>query len=215
MEAGVPGGCSYARGWRWTAGPGKPEWRAGVSGASPAHADLAHVLCGNCEGVDEEARRVGRGELRGAMQRCRKVVTRAGRRGTPAAITEGRADLVSLIDAAQRALAKGARATAAEREAFRQWLAGDLPHVDGGDRGNIKGRAREVADAIRGAQRAAAGLRDAWAVASRPEMARRREREGYTTGREWKAVAIETWGEGAGRARTPRWAASTPARGGL
>lgn len=193
---GCPACCSHARGWRWADDvDGSPTWRAGVSGVTAVRADLAHVLCGNCEGVSEETRRVEKGELRSALQRLWKTVTRKGRRGAPPTIDGGRHSLVKLFDAAQRALAKGARATGAEREALRAVLAGDLPRVGGQDEGKLKGLAQEVAGTVRRAQEAAARLRATWLDAGGQKMARRREREGYAAGRMWKAVAIETWAE--------------------
>ena len=193
---GCPACCSHARGWRWVESEGgAPVWRGSVSGAAPVHADMLHVLCGSCEGVEEEARRTGRGELRGALQRCRKIITRKGRNGAPGTISEGRKELVRRIDGAQRALAKGQRATADEREAIRAWLAGDLPCVDGHDKGRVRGLARMVAGMVRRAQVAAEGLRGAWSEAGGAERVRRRERGGYAEGREWKAAAMETWAE--------------------
>ena len=99
------------------------------------------------------------------------------------------------VDGAQRALARGVGATPEEKEALRAWLAGDLPRVDGHDKGKLRGLARVVAGTVRRAQTAAAGLREAWVEAGGQERARRCEREGYAVGRAWKAVAMETWTE--------------------
>ena len=188
--------CSKARGWGWTA---EEKWRS-WTGRTPAKADMWHVLCGECEGVGSEEREGGRGEIRASLAGARKLVMK--RQRAKGADARAYAGVQSMIEAAQKGLAKGkhGRATTREREALRRWLAGELPLVgEEGDAGVLKQLEREVAGAVRRGQAAAAGLRAAWSEAGRVERARRREREGGKEGRLWRGVGWDKWAQyGAG-----------------
>ena len=139
----------------------------------------------------------GREAVRGGLRSMLQIATRKGPRGSPNAITEGREALVHRVAAAQRALAKGARATATEREAFRACVAGDLPVVAGGDTRRVAGAERRLAEAVRTVQHGATRLRRAWAEAGSAEAARRAAREGGREGSRWRGVGWEAWRQGA------------------
>ena len=102
--------------------------------------------------------------------------------------------MVKMIAAAQRALAKGEeRATTAENESLRRWLAGDLPYTEAAETKEIKTRRQRMSRAVRESQRGAAQLRAAWKREGNPEMARRATREGGATGARWRGVGMDTW----------------------
>ena len=203
-KQGCPGCCSHARGWRWAeAEDGKGEWSAMVSGAGKVVADLWHVLCGECEGVERETRDTERNEIRLSMQAAMKELTKKMYEGKGRArkqvahyMTEGRQEMVRDIAAAQRGLARKGGATAGERESLRRWLAGELAHVESADCKKLKRATHLLAGNVRRAQDAAARLRGAWAEAGKTEMARRSEREGYAVGKEKKRGAMARWAQG-------------------
>jgi len=102
--------------------------------------------------------------------------------------------VVEVIAGAQRFLAKGARlATAAEKEAMRRWLAGDLPCAGGEEASRVRATERAVGLHVRDAQATAAQLRAAWQEAGKEEMARRASREGGREGTAWRGVGWEAW----------------------
>ena len=189
---GCPACCSRETGWRWTqADGGTWVWRSG-SGEEPVEATLMHVLCGGCHGTDEAARSEGREQVKGGLQRARRALTRRGKGGTYA-VTHGRQRVVAMVAAAQRALAKGERATEEEQEAMRSWIAGCLPPVSGEHQAWMKHVTRQVAEAVRHTQWGATRLREAWKEAGKKEVARRATREGGREGNLWRGVGWDTW----------------------
>jgi hypothetical protein len=174
-----------------------------VSGAGKVVADLWHVLCGECEGVERETRDTERNEIRLSMQAAMKELTKKIYEGKGRArkqvahyMTEGRQEMVRDVAAAQRGLARKSGATAGERENLRKWLAGELAHVESADCKKLKRATHLLAGNVRRAQDAAARLRGAWAEAGKTEMARRSEREGYAVGKEKKRGAMARWAQG-------------------
>ena len=89
---GCPACCSRARGWRWARDVGnegrgaqgwdeerdmqRGEWVRGGTGKGKRDATLRHVLCGECEGVPEEARREAKQAVAAHMRAAMKAVTR-------------------------------------------------------------------------------------------------------------------------------------------
>ena len=149
-----------------------------VSGAGKVVADLWHVLCGECEGVERETRDTERNEIRLSMQAAMKELTKKMYEGKGRArkqvahyMTEGRQEMVRDVAAAQRGLARKDGATAGERESLRKWLAGELAHVESADCKKLKRATNLLAGNVRRAQDAAARLRGAWAEAGKTEMA--------------------------------------------
>ena len=123
-KQGCPACCSRARGWGWVGQQGGGcAWQRATEHA--VQADLLHVLCGECQGLDGDARKAGRDAIARSLRTARREVTRNGPRGAGPAVAEGRDALVHLITNAQKMLAKRARrACHGEREARRAWLAG-------------------------------------------------------------------------------------------
>ena len=185
-KQGCPACCSRARGWHWRG----DEWvgRDGRGGACRASA--WHVLCGMCDGVDEGVRVEERGALQRGASAVLRALTQQGR-GGHAKLGEGRHDAVQCVAAAQRALAKGERASARERDGLRRLLAGALPDV--GEGAYADRVARRVVREVLEMQRAAARLRAAWRRAASEELARRAEREGGAEGRRWRGIGMERW----------------------
>ena len=67
---------SKARGYRWERGPGGEwEWRLSLLGCEARRADLWHVACGECEGVDQAVRGEVREAIRKSLQRGLRTVT--------------------------------------------------------------------------------------------------------------------------------------------
>ena len=131
---GCPGCCTAAHGWGWTELYGGHErvWRR-IEGRHPVEnqtpATWAHVICGECTGVDAEVSTTGRERIRKALQTTRHALRAKTRRGVPHVHGDVEA-AVERIAAAQRALAKGSkRATREESEALRKWMGGELPPV--------------------------------------------------------------------------------------
>jgi uncharacterized protein YprB with RNaseH-like and TPR domain len=157
---------------------------------------MFHVLCGECAGTDVKRRAEGREAIKKGLQRARGVLTRKGRGGAHA-MTTRRQQTIGVIAAAQRALAKGTRATAEERAAMTQWMAGCLPPATGENAAGVKHVTRQVAEAVRQSQRGAAALRALWTEDGRAERNRRATREGGREGGLWKGVGWEVWKCGA------------------
>ena len=155
-----------------------------------AQADLLHVMCGQCAGVDENTREEGRAALRSGMSALLRTLIRRDR-SEHARLGAARHGAVACVAAAQRALARQGSANQTEREALRRVLAGDLPDVNAGPAGDRA--ARQVVSTVRGMQNAAAMLRRAWRAAAGEEMARRAEREGGAEGARWRGVGMERW----------------------
>ena len=195
-EQGCPACCSRGRGWGWNE-PSRGKWRwQGPSGQTATRADMWHVTCGACEGVPATERAAGKEAMRGGLREMLKVATRKGPRGAPNAITSGREALVRQVAAAQRALAKGARATDDEREAMRACVAGELPVLAGEDSKRVAGAEQRLTEAVRALQHGATQMRRAWAAAGKEEAARRATREGGREGARWRGVGWEVWRQG-------------------
>jgi hypothetical protein len=154
-----------------------------------------HVLCGECEGVPQQARKAARDAIRKGLVTTRQRLARQDRRGRHH-VTDRKA-ATEMIDAAQRALAKtDVRATARERDALVAWLAGDLPAICGATARRVAAIEKDVVSAIRGAQSAAAEARRAWRKAASAEISRREERgEGprKKEARVLKGIGFDAW----------------------
>ena len=187
---GCPACCSHAHGYGWReTHAGKWEW-AHSSGASAVQVDMMHAVCGECKGIPQEAKRESRGMIARSMRAARGALVRATRAGT----ADGAA-AIKRITLAQKGFAKQQRATAEEKEAMRQWLAGDLPGVTGHGK-KAYGLGCSVAAAVRRAQCAAAHMRREWRDAGSAESARRAAREGGREGTRWRGVGWEAWRQG-------------------
>ena len=107
-----------------------------MNGGGTEKADLWHVLCGECEGMDSETKGTHRKCINESLQKVYKKLTQKEWKGKGKArkevahhITHGRKEVLEVVTNAQRCLAKRTTATREEREGMRRWLAGDLPRT--------------------------------------------------------------------------------------